>query len=391
MQATVIQSAFRGHQARKKFTDRAFEVAWQELDVDDERQTMYKDAACGDVQRQLNDARSPFAKRTRSSPRHRGPAPSDYDGPHLSSPLCMDDISRLIQAFSDGKRLHASYASRIVNSFESLCRTLPTVVDIHIPEDGRLIVCGDIHGQFFDLLTIFRLNGFPSETNYFLFNGDFVDRGPNGVEVLMILYALKIIYPRYIYLNRGNHEERRMNERFGFEREVLRKYDTDMLDVIESSFNALPLVHVIENRIIVMHGGLSAERDVSLAELRAIDRFDMQLFYGRERTRQQNIIEALLWSDPRNIEGISESHRGAGVEFGADITAEFLKYNNLELLIRSHEMIEDGYVRLHKDKLVTVFSASYYCGKNHNFGAFVSVVHNAGRLSQTYHTYKVCN
>jgi diadenosine tetraphosphatase ApaH/serine/threonine PP2A family protein phosphatase len=140
-----------------------------------------------------------------------------------------------------------------------------------------------------------------------------------------------------------------------------------------------------------MHGGLSALPDVTLAEIRALDRFAVRHRSKRDRTRDDVLMESLLWSDPRPIVGTHESQRGAGVEFGADITRAFLHRNHLRMVIRSHEMMDEGYQVMHDDQLVTIFSASHYCGKNNNFGGFIVVTHDiahATHLLCTYQTFQ---
>lgn len=102
---------------------------------------------------------------------------------------------------------------------------IPTVVNIEVDPDREFTVCGDIHGQFYDLLNIFSINGMPSPSNPYLFNGDFVDRGSFSVECILTLLVAKLIYPDSVHLARGNHETRNMNRLYGFQGEVHAKYD----------------------------------------------------------------------------------------------------------------------------------------------------------------------
>jgi serine/threonine-protein phosphatase 5 len=149
----------------------------------------------------------------------------------------------------------------------------PTLVDITIPDNCHFTVCGDIHGQYFDLLNIFELNGLPSNDNPYLFNGDFVDRGSFSVEVIMTLFAFKCLYPTGLYLSRGNHESKSMNKIYGFDGEVKAKFNETMADLFAEVFCCLPLANVLNEKIFVVHGGLFSSDDVKLSDIRAIDRF----------------------------------------------------------------------------------------------------------------------
>ncbi|KAJ9082219.1 Palmitoyl-protein thioesterase 1 [Entomophthora muscae] len=232
------------------------------------------------------------------------------------------------------------------------------MVDISIPSDARLTVCGDTHGQYYDLLNIFEKNGGPpSPTNMYLFNGDFVDRGSFSVEIIFTLLAYKLLYPKGVFLNRGNHETDNMNKVYGFEGEVKAKYPF--------TFNALPLAHLIQNKILVVHGGLFSKDDVTLDDIRKINRFC--------QPPNEGLMCELLWSDPQPQNGRSPSKRGIGIQFGPDVTHNFLEKNNLDLLIRSHEVKDAGYVIEHEGKCVTVFSAPNYCDSVGNDGAFINI------------------
>jgi hypothetical protein len=200
--ATAIQSVFRGHRARKQFQDRVFELAWRELDADDEKELIQRDEEVGDVRAELRAKGFPLKKQKRSPTTPT----AQMHRIDLVFPLTAQGVSDMMEAFTHGSVLSTKSAQHLVESVETLLRTLPTVVDIRVPTDGRLIVCGDTHGQYGDVRTILRMNGMPSEDNLFMFNGDFVDRGPNGAEVLFSLFALKLLYPNFMFLNRGNHE-----------------------------------------------------------------------------------------------------------------------------------------------------------------------------------------
>ena len=240
-----------------------------------------------------------------------------------------------------------------------------TVVDVPIEEDHHLTIVGDLHGQFFDLAKIFEMNGNPSPVNRYIFNGDFVDRGAFGVEVVVTLFAWKSLYPEYVTLLRGNHEIRSVNESYGFKEEVRHKYGNEKLfGKFNAVFQKLPLAAIVKEKVFVVHGGLPRHENgqVKVDTIR-------QLAFDAE-PRERSIMSDLLWSDPQDDYGIAMSPRNVGVLFGPDVTQRFLHANNLDLIVRSHELCADGYRIQEGGKVVTIFSAPNYCGRCGNLAAF---------------------
>ena len=241
--------------------------------------------------------------------------------------------------------------------------TQPSLISITVPSSHKITIVGDLHGQFYDLLNIFELNGYPSETNPYIFNGDFVDRGSFSVEILITLLCFKLLYPNHIHLARGNHENRSLNRVYGFESEVKSKYDISTYECCLRLFQSLPLAHVINGKILILHGGLFSKDGVSLNDIKNIKRF--------RETPEQGIMCELLWSDPMNGYGRLPSKRGVGINFGIDVANKFLDDNGLDLLIRSHEVKNEGYDTL--GRVVTVFSAPNYCDTMGNKAAIVQI------------------
>ena len=243
---------------------------------------------------------------------------------------------------------------------------LPSLVRVEVSNGISLQVFGDIHGQFEDLMDLMKQPqvGLPSSRNMALFNGDFVDRGQQSVEVCLALLALQQALPQSVFLNRGNHESLAMNLRYGFHAEVLAKYDERVFDLFQAVFLALPLAHVINQRVFVVHGGVGDV--ISLDEIARLDRLSPS-------ANHEGVIANLLWSDPSDKPGISPSKRGAGVRFGPDVTEAFLSLNSLHYIIRSHEVKMGGYSLHHNDSLITVFSAPNYTGKVGNIAAVISL------------------
>lgn len=289
-----------------------------------------------------------------------------YDGPHLEDgKVTANFMNQLIETFRNCKRLDKKYAFMVILQARELFEKAPTLVDVTIPDESKFTVCGDIHGQYFDLLNIFELNGLPSEENPYLFNGDFVDRGSFSVECILTLFGFKVLYPDHFFMSRGNHESQTMNQMYGFHGEVKSKYSQTMYDLFSETFNLLPLAHCLNNRVLVMHGGLFSSPSITLDQIRKENR--------NRQPPEDGIMCELLWSDPMNCEGTAPSKRGVGVQFGPDVTHNFCRLNRLDYIIRSHEVKEDGYEVAHDGKCITLFSAPNYCDTMGNMGAYLTL------------------
>ncbi|KAL7060259.1 hypothetical protein AAHC03_09312 [Spirometra sp. Aus1] len=292
-----------------------------------------------------------------------------YAGPHLEQKddgtytVTQKFMAELLDTFKAQKKLHRRYAMVMIKQFYDILRHLPTMVEIDVPDGAKFTVCGDVHGQFYDLVNIFELNGLPSTNNPYLFNGDFVDRGSFSVECIFTLIGFKLLYPDHFFMSRGNHESENMNQMYGFEGEVKSKYNAEMAEVFTEVFNWLPLCHLINSRILVMHGGLFSKEDVKLQDLKTIDR--------NRQPPDSGLMCELLWSDPMDGKGRAPSKRGVGCQFGPDVTEDFCKRNGLDMIIRSHEVKNEGYEVAHNGRCITVFSAPNYCDTMRNRGAFI--------------------
>jgi len=289
---------------------------------------------------------------------------STYTGPRLEDGIVTEKfMDELLLWLKAEKKLHKKYVYQILYQVRNILKQEKTVVDVPVVAGESITVCGDVHGQYYDLLNIFEMNGKPSKANPYLFNGDFVDRGSFGLEVVLALFGYKCLLPNHMHLNRGNHESVNMNKIYGFEGEVASKYSTDMMALFTDIFQWLPLGHVIENKVLVVHGGLFSKDETTLEEVRKISRHC--------EPPDEGPMTEMLWSDPGSLPGRQPSKRGVGVSFGADVTERFLSANGLELLIRSHECKDDGYEMEHNGKTITVFSAPNYCDQMGNKGAYI--------------------
>ncbi|EGR33480.1 protein phosphatase 2 catalytic alpha isoform, putative [Ichthyophthirius multifiliis] len=227
-----------------------------------------------------------------------------------------------------------------------------------------VMVCGDIHGQFYDLLELFKIGGLAPETNY-LFLGDYVDRGYHSIECITLLFLLKLRYTNKITILRGNHESKQITQNYGFYDECVRKFGNyNVWNYFTESFHFLPITALIEGQIFCLHGGLSPTVD-NLDQIRQIDRI--------QDIPSEGSMCDLLWSDPDDRAGWGISSRGAGFTFGQDMSEQFNYVNNTKLIARAHQLVLDGYQQTHEKNVVTVFSAPNYCYRCGNQAAYMEI------------------
>ena len=236
----------------------------------------------------------------------------------------------------------------------------PILLELEAP----IKICGDIHGQYHDLLRLFEYGGFPPEANY-LFLGDYVDRGKQSLETICLLLAFKIKYPENFFILRGNHECASINRIYGFYDECKRRYNIKMWKTFTDCFNCLPVAAIVDEKIFCCHGGLSPELQ-QLDQIKKIVR--------PTDVPDTGLLCDLLWSDPdKDMVGWGENDRGVSFTFGEDIVAQFLRKMDLDLVCRAHQVVEDGYEFFARRQLVTIFSAPNYCGEFDNAGGMMAV------------------
>jgi len=235
--------------------------------------------------------------------------------------------------------------------------------------DAPVKVLGDIHGQFKDLLYFFELGGLPPESNYLLL-GDYVDRGKQSLETILLLLALKLKHPENLFLLRGNHECASITRVYGFYDECKRRYSLKLWKVFCDVFNCLPPAAVIGSKIFCCHGGPSP--DIACFD-------DISCIRRPADIPDGGVLCDLLWADPESeLEGWVENDRGISYRFGADVVRGFCERLDLDLIVRAHQVVEDGYEFFAKRALVTVFSAPNYCGEFDNSAAMLCVEKNLG-------------
>jgi len=198
------------------------------------------------------------------------------------------DIGRIdeqIQRLRNGGSLTEIEVKELCDQAKEILSSESNVQPVNAP----VTVCGDIHGQFYDLVELFRIGGECPETNY-LFMGDYVDRGYYSLETVTLLVALKVRYKHRITILRGNHESRQITQVYGFYDECLRKYgNANVWKHFTDTFDFLPMTAVIADRIFCLHGGLSPSID-TLDHARELDRV--------QEVPHEGPMCDLVWSDP---------------------------------------------------------------------------------------------
>jgi len=274
-----------------------------------------------------------------------------------SAPL---DVDRAIRQLTECKPLTEVEVKQVCELAKEILSQESNVQPVRCP----VTIVGDIHGQFHDLMELFRIGGYPPDTNY-LFLGDYVDRGYFSVESVSLLLCFKVRFRERITVLRGNHESRQITQIYGFYDECLRKYQTTTVWLsFTELFDYLPLTALVENKIFTQHGGLSPNIDC-LDDVRRVDRV--------QEVPHEGPMCDLLWSDPDDRLGWGISPRGAGYTFGLDISEKFNQSNGLTLIARAHQLIMEGYTWCHDQNVVTIFSAPNYCYRCGNQAAIMEI------------------
>lgn len=304
------------------------------------------------------------------------------------------DVVFLKNHFYREGRLTEEQALFIIERGTAILRDEPNVLDV----DAPLTLCGDIHGQYYDLMKLFEVGGSPADTRY-LFLGDYVDRGYFSIECVLYLWSLKIWYPDSLFLLRGNHECRHLTDYFTFKLECKHKYSERIYDACMESFCALPLAAIMNKQFLCIHGGLSPELQ-TIDDLRSLDRF--------REPPTSGLMCDILWADPvedfgseKTQESFVHNHvRGCSYFFTYQAACQFLDRNQLLSIIRAHEAQDQGYRMYRKTKttgfpsVMTIFSAPNYLDVYNNKAAVIkyeSNVMNIRQFNATPHPYWLPN
>lgn len=280
-------------------------------------------------------------------------------------------------------RLTKEQTFKIIDMATEILSKEPNLLELTSP----LTICGDIHGQYYDLMKLFEVGGDPATTQY-LFLGDYVDRGSFSFECLLYLFTLKINFPTSLWLLRGNHECKHLTSYFTFKAECLHKYDLSIFERCCTSFNTLPLAAIMNEQYFCVHGGISPELK-TVQDVNRLNRF--------REIPSKGLMCDLMWADPietydeesNNEEKfVPNSLRGCSYAFTYKAVCEFLKRNNLLSIIRAHEAQDQGY-RMYKNtktmnfpSLMTLFSAPNYLDTYENKAAILKYGDNVMNIRQ---------
>ncbi|KAL3958778.1 hypothetical protein ACCO45_006940 [Purpureocillium lilacinum] len=303
------------------------------------------------------------------SPSMDSPARTDSNGNVGMSEIKDIDLDDFIKRLLD-----AGYAGKVTKGvclknaeIVAICQrarevflSQPALLEL----DAPVKIVGDVHGQYTDLIRMFEMCGFPPTSNY-LFLGDYVDRGKQSLETILLLLCYKIKFPENFFLLRGNHECANVTRVYGFYDECKRRCNVKIWKTFIDCFNTLPIAAIVAGKIFCVHGGLSPALS-HMDDIRNIARPTDVPDYG--------LLNDLLWSDPADMEQDWEANeRGVSYCFGKRVITDFLAVHDFDLICRAHMVVEDGYEFFNDRVLVTVFSAPNYCGEFDNWGAVMSV------------------
>ncbi|KAI4265602.1 MAG: hypothetical protein L6R38_009298 [Xanthoria sp. 2 TBL-2021] len=325
------------------------------------------------------------------APAFHPPTHDQFRSPHDRN---KPNLQFLKQHFYREGRLTEEQALFIIEEGTKVLKSEPNLLEM----DAPITVCGDVHGQYFDLMKLFEVGGDPAETRY-LFLGDYVDRGYFSIECVLYLWSLKIWYPNTLWLLRGNHECRHLTDYFTFKLECKHKYSEKIYEACMESFCALPLAAVMNKQFLCIHGGLSPEL-YTLDDLKNIDRFREPPTHG--------LMCDILWADPleefgqeKTSEFFVHNHvRGCSYFFSYPSACSFLEKNNLLSIIRAHEAQDAGYRMYRKTRttgfpsVMTIFSAPNYLDVYNNKAAVLKYENNVMNIRQfncTPHPYWLPN
>ncbi|XP_016996724.2 serine/threonine-protein phosphatase alpha-2 isoform [Drosophila takahashii] len=279
----------------------------------------------------------------------------------------LDAVINQLKNQTLGNRRAGNLTETTLQYISSTCRELFLTQPMLLELSAPVKICGDLHGQFKDLLRIFQQCGLPPASNY-LFLGDYVDRGQYSVETLALLLTYKLRYPETFFLLRGNHESADVNRIYGFFDECKRRYSVKLWRSFVDCYDCMPVAAIVADRIFCVHGGLSPDLN-NLDDIRRLPR--------PTEVPSDGLLCDLLWSDPDDTTSTwAANDRGVSYTFGAAIVEGFLLQHKFNLIVRAHQVVEDGYEFFAERQLVTIFSAPNYCNIFDNSGAVLVVDSN---------------
>jgi len=277
----------------------------------------------------------------------------------------MSDFDSVLQLAEAGDLIPEHLIISLLMKMMEVLSKENNIVEIN----GSVNVCGDIHGQLFDLLELFKATNFDiNNMGVYLFLGDYVDRGRFSIETFAYLSVLKIKFPTKIFLLRGNHESRQVNQMYGFYNQSITNYGhSGVWSLANEVFDFLPMAALVNDNVFCVHGGLSPK--ISLIE-------SLSVLNRRKELPSRGPLADICWSDPENILEWHENQRGAGYLFGKPQVDAFCHNNKLEFVARSHQIVDEGFKWYFDNKLCTVWSAPNYMYRFNNKASVLRVENN---------------
>uniref|UniRef100_G1RF32 Serine/threonine-protein phosphatase n=1 Tax=Nomascus leucogenys TaxID=61853 RepID=G1RF32_NOMLE len=357
--ALIIQNWYRGYKARLKARQHYALTIFQSIEYADEQSQMQLSTFFSfmlenythkeELELRNQSLESEQDMRDRRDYVDLIDVPDSYNGPRLQFPLTCTDIDLLLEAFKEQQILHAHYVLEVLFETKKLLKQMPNFTHIQTSPSKEVTICGDLHGKLDDLFLIFYKNGLPSERNPYVFNGDFVDRGRNSIEILMILCVSFLVYPNDLHLNRGNHEDFMMNLRYGFTKEILHKYKLHgkrILQILEELYAWLPIGTIIDDEVLVIHGGIS-------------ETTDLNLLHRVERNKMKSVL--IPPTETSRDHDTDSKHNKVGVTF------------NAHGRIKTNGSPIEHLTKREWEQVVTIFSASNYYEEGSNRGAYIKL------------------
>lgn len=306
-------------------------------------------------------------------------AKSEADLRVMSRKQMLTKVDHLLDKLEDYQVLKGAYAKLSEMELTELCNVIPDIfledsIIVDLDLSTPLYVIGDLFGQFGDLLRMFKLLGHPPDAR-FLFLGNYVDRGNRSIETLAYIYALKLKFPKHVYILRGNHECQYVAEDYGFYKECTSRFTAKLWPIVIRTFNYLPVIAIIEEKVFCCHSGMSP--NIQLKDISSLHKFRFYLEKGISRpveTTANVLVTHYTWSLPDpDIKDWDENPAGLGYLYGPSVVEDFCQKVGIQFIIRSNEYLEKGYEYSFSGKLLSIFSAPNYLGTFPNDGALVQL------------------
>lgn len=292
----------------------------------------------------------------------------------------LSRIKALIGRLTDSQLLKGRAAQMAETDISNMCILLnevlleePSCLSLNL--DAKLFVVGDTHGHYTHLLQAMNELGHPPSANY-LFLGNYVNRGDKSMETIVLLFAYKLLYPKSFHLLRGNHECDQLGRMYGFYAECTKRFSVHLWNIIIDTFNYLPFAALIENTFFCSHSGISPSLlYTGCTDPRSLQEY-LSVWIPRPTATETNLLAThLMWSAPSvGVEKWEANPAGLGYLFGPSIVDEFCGRFRILQLVRSNEMLPEGYEFFAQNKLITIFSVPDYLGIYKNSGAIIQLV-----------------